>query len=119
MTTHKTQLSDDWTIPTGLTRQARAAAKVIRDFAAEQGLTAAGGRVFYTPAEWRQRGEDYCRDAELVIVYDGADISAAISMDRAMDYRSYAALDQLAERLAARGLHLEEGTVWYAGLYAA
>ena len=108
-------LGSDWDIPTGLCRAARKGAEVIRKFALTHGLTHTGGRVFYSPQEWAQRGEQHATRSLLVIVYDGASIRQALSFD-GLDY---AMMDKLLNHLDAPDIYTEEMTCWYAGLYNA
>ena len=57
------KIADDWKIPAGLSAKARAAAKAIRKFAFDKGLDYSGGPIFYSPKQWRERGESYCLGA--------------------------------------------------------
>lgn len=112
------KIADDWKIPAGLSAKARAAAKAIRKFAFEKGLDDSGGPIFYSPKQWRERGESYGESCELIVVYDGADIRTALSFDRAYDFGSYAPLEELAAELRRLGVYAEECTCWFSGIYA-
>ena len=106
----------DLEIPTGLSQKGRQAARVIVAFLKEKELTETGGcRVFYTPREWKARGEKYGTTSELVVVYDGAEAAYAL----AMDYEMYKAIDELQARLDAIGVFFEEATCWYGSIHIA
>lgn len=110
--------NQDWKIPTGLSAKGRKAAFAIRNFAKANGLSFTGGcKVFYSPAEWKARGEQYCTTSELIVVYEGADLGLATSMDRAYDFGSYDLQEKLIDVLAEIGLYTEEATGWYGGVY--
>lgn len=119
--------------PPGLSREGRTAYDVVLKFLKEKGLDHTGGcRLFYSPAEWKARGEKYGTSSHLVIVYDGADARHALSFDGAEELASmcedvyeqdseaspYRLFEELQERLAKHGLHSEECTGWYAAVYS-
>jgi hypothetical protein len=101
------ELSKDWDIPEGLSPLGVAAAQTIRQQAVQQGLVNAGGcKVFYSPQEWRERGEQYGTESELVVVYDGSDA------------RYLAEFNPVVEEVLGRlNLFVECCTHWYAAVY--
>jgi len=113
-----------WEIPTGLSRLGRKAAYVIRDFCKKHGLDDTGGcKVFYTPKQWRERGEKYGCKSELIVVHDGGDHSVCVSMDAAYDnfcgvfgnpYRLY---EELGAKLADAGVYMEGCYRWQSAVY--
>lgn len=110
-----TTLGPHWDIPKTLTRAGRKAAEAIRDFCIERGLTHAECRVFYSPEEWRARGERHATSSLLVVVYDGAAVRRALSFDGG-DYATVEALRQVLDPL---DVFSEECTGWYSGIYNA
>jgi len=91
--------------------------EVIRSFLVEKGLDDCGGcKVFYSPTEWKARGEKYCTGSTLVVVYDGADARRAFNMDYGYETK-YKHMNDINERLDAVGVFPEEGTGWYCGIY--
>jgi len=101
------ELSKDWNIPEGLSLLGDVAAQIIRTQAVRQGLTNAGGcKVFYSPAEWAERGEQYGCESELVIVYDGSEARYLAEFN-----------DTVGNVLAREGLFIECCTCWYAAVY--
>ena len=89
-------------------------ADIILGLARERDLTYTGGcRAFYSPAEWRERGETYGNKALLVVVHDGGDLSAFFNYDCG----AYLLIDAMTERLRAHGLYAEPCTGWYTGIY--
>ena len=95
----------------------RRAHKVIVDFMKERGLCYSGGKIFYSPMEWADRGETTGRGSVLVIIHEDADIGIALDHDRAMQSR-YVALEELSERLAAVGCFAESINGWSTAIYA-
>lgn len=101
-------------------------------------LSTGGCRTFYSPKEWEERGEEYARGSELVVVYDGGDVRPFFSMDAAYDldmmlaehyraygksmpadYKPYRRYEAMREKLAEVKVYPEEGTGWYSGIYKA
>ena len=100
-------LSKDWDIPEGLSTNGVLAAEAFRQQAVQQGLTNSGGcKVFYSPEEWRQRGERYGCESELVVVYDGSEARYLAEFN-----------DGMAWALEQEGLFVECCTHWYAAVY--
>lgn len=109
-----TKQRDDWEIPTGLSKQGRIAAKIIRDFAEEYDLLGTGGcKIFYAPKEWAKKGWDYGNGSDLVIVYEGAEIGDAFEYDR----EQYKLIEKLRKRLEEYGVFTECGTSWMSAVY--
>ena len=101
------ELSKEWDIPEGLSLLGDVAAQIIRQQAVQQKLTNAGGcKVFYSPQEWRERGEQYGCESELVVVYDGSDARYLAEFNPGIE-----------EVLAREGLFIECCTHWYAAVY--
>jgi len=68
--------------------------------------------AFYTPEEWKARGEVHCTKSKLVMTYEG-EINHVINgyTDDPMNYATLVAtLDKL-------GYWFECGTSWYCGFY--
>lgn len=104
-----------WEIPAGLTKKGREAATVIVDFLKEKGLTDhGGGGKFYTPKEWRKRGECYGTNSLLIVTHDGGDHACAFNWD----YEAYSVMEELTQRLAKIGVYVEQCTSWYSAIYS-
>ena len=100
--------------PEGLSPRGNKAYEIICRFLEAHDLAFTGGcRLFYSPAEWRERGESYCGNSELVIVYDGAEAKYALSLDGLR----YDIHELLRSELGDVDLFTEEGTHWYSGVY--
>ena len=109
-----TRQRNDWEIPTGLSKQGRIAAKIIREFAEEYDLLGTGGcTIFRTPKEWKALGWDYGNGSDLVIVYEGAEIAHAFEYD----HENYALIEKLRKRLEEYGVFTECGTSWMSAVY--
>jgi hypothetical protein len=107
-------IKEQWPIPTGLPRKGRLAAKLILEFLAEKGLTDhGGGGKFYSPKEWRERGESYAQGSQLVITHDGGDHACAFNYD----YEAYALMEELRGRLQPHGIYIEQCASWFSAVY--
>lgn len=107
----------DLAMPLGLSELGQRAYQAIIDKAEEFGLMYTGGcKVFYSPKEWRERGEEHGLNSELIIVYDGADIGHLFSLDKDTD-GSYRHIDVIQKALEHLGLYTEECTCWYSAVY--
>lgn len=101
--------------PEGLSELGRAAyRKIVEVLAASGALHSGGCRVFYSPQEWRERGESYGLRSELIVVYDGGDHRRFFNNDGfglAMD------CDRIVNALNGIGLYFEPCTGWYCAVY--
>ncbi len=121
--------------PEGLSEKGNVAYDVIIAALQKAGLSddTGGCKTFYSPDEWKARGEQYGTSAHLVIVYDGAlqsvfnsmvagDLAydlACLRQDLGFDAREVQPTlnDKISTELAACGLFIEECTGWYAAVY--
>lgn len=107
-------MSNDWPIPADLSDDGRKVAETILAFLTEKDLTYhGGGGKFYSPQQWRDRGEDYGTDSLLVITHDGGDHAGAFNID----YEQYQLIEQLRDRLVPLGVFSEQCTSWYSAVY--
>ena len=104
-------------IPEGLSPGGQAAAEAIVALLTKRGATDTGGcRTFYTPQEWRDRGEEYGLNSILIVVYDGGDVGAFFTMDK--DYPQYKRTNEMTKALDEAGpYHSEECHCWYSAIY--
>jgi hypothetical protein len=72
-----------------------------------------GCRPFYTPAEWRERGEEYGLSSELIVVHDGGDYALFFNYA----YGAYSAIDAMDTALREAGYYAESCTSWYTAIY--
>lgn len=79
------------------------------DFKFETG----GCKTFYSPREWKERGELYGTSSVLVVVYDGGDVSMFFNTDKEQ-VRLYTGMY---EALKAAGFYTEEATGWQSSIY--
>jgi len=101
-------------LPDGLSPLAIQVANKIIDLANEHGLRVPPThRIFYTPQEWDQRGEDYGTDSMLIVVHDGDEIGALFSYD----HECYAFIESTDAALKAIGAYAEPCTMWYTAIY--
>lgn len=107
-------MTDKLTVPTGLTRKGRTAAKAILAFLKERKADNTGGcRAFYTPDEWAERGETYGTESLLVVVHDGGDHAPYFNLD----YCAYEAWEAMNAHLRKHGVYAEQCTCWYTAIY--
>jgi len=76
-------------------------------------LHTGGCRTFYTPQEWRQRGESYGLNSQLIVCYEGSAIAPFFNMEHGCD-GWYTAMQGALNSL---GFYSEECTSWYSAIY--
>jgi hypothetical protein len=114
-----TEVSKDFEIPEGLSKLGRNAAETIVKTARHRmGADASGGgcRAFYTPEEWKERGESYGLTAKLIVVHDGGDLMPFFNLD--YDYMSgFVFTEAMNDALRKIGCYYETCTCWYSAVY--
>jgi hypothetical protein len=106
-------MSDYNARPDGLSEKGNAAYDAIRRVMTKRNATDTGGcKTFYSPAEWKARGEDYGCESELIIVYDGGDVRSLMMVDDMYDVH-----EDIDKALDELGLYVEHCTGWYAAVY--
>lgn len=101
-------------IPPGLCPLGQAAAEAVVQLLKERDSSYTGGcRVFYTPAEWAERQEEYGTSSLLIVVHDGGDHASFFSWD----YERHAHIEAVDDRLEPLGLYAEQCTGWYSAIY--
>lgn len=78
-----------------------------------ESLDTGGCRTFYTPKEWEERGELFCTDAELIVVFDGGDVAPYFNMS----YCQMDLVEKMQTALEKVGMYYEYGMSWYCGIY--
>jgi len=74
-----------------------------------------GCHTFYTPAQWKEKGEKHGTEdpCKLLIVHDGGDFANLCDYG----HTNYTLMDSFKEELEKRGYWLEQATGWYSCLY--
>ena len=72
-----------------------------------------GCKAFYTPEEWKEKGERYGTESALVLVHDGGDLAPFCNLD----YQCYERHEALNQALDKIGYYFESCTHWYAAVY--
>jgi hypothetical protein len=104
----------DRAIPPELSIRGKEAAQLILDFLLAERLTGTCGcRAFYSPQQWKERGEEYGHDALLILVYDAGDIG--MCMDPAEGQHEL--VDQFRENLDRHGFVIEPLSHWCSAIY--
>lgn len=99
--------------PEGLSELGSKAYDIIRAYLDRHHLDfTRGDKAFYSPAEWQARGEDYERNSELIVVYDGGDIRECFD-----PHEGWAHCEAMNEKLRDVGLYSEPCACWYAAIY--
>lgn len=112
----KTKSTEDLARPDDLSPKGQRAHQVIMRLLEEYDLTYTGGcKAFYSPLEWKDRGESYGHTSELVVVYDGGDVQHFFTLDGSSSYTLY---ERMREALEAEGMYWEECTRWYCAIYS-
>ncbi len=113
-------MNKDFQIPEGLSARGEQAAHLVRGIAASiynktdaDDLDLGGCRAFYTPKEWKERGEPYGKGACLIICHDGGDLAPVFNLD----YESYMTYDTMFGRLLAEGFLAEQMYGWCTAIY--
>lgn len=108
--------------PEGLDAKGERAYEVITAFLKARGMTYTGGcKAFYSPKEWRERGEEYGLKSCLIVAHDGGDHARAFSMDacyvrgRAEEYEVH---ESMQKTLGKVGCFAEQCTIWYTAIYS-
>lgn len=104
-------MSSDLEIPEDCPELTR---KVVETILRVSGATSGGGcKAFYTPEEWRLRGEQYGTRSILIICHDGGDLAPWFNMD----YGCYQKIETMADELKKLGVFAESCTCWYTAIY--
>jgi hypothetical protein len=108
--------------PEGLDETGERVYAVIAVFLKSRGMAYTGGcRVFYSPKEWCERGEQYGKKAVLIVVHDGGEHARAFSFDacyvngRAEEYEP---CESMQDALGEEGCFAEQCTCWYTAIYS-
>jgi hypothetical protein len=100
--------------PPGLDADGKKAHKAIMSVMRRYDPDPGGCQTFYTPAQWKERGEDYGTESKLIVVYDGGDVGAFFNYDRDDGYRF---TTEMQAALKKAGFYYEECTHWYCAIY--
>jgi hypothetical protein len=76
-------------------------------------LWGGGSRAFYSPLEWRARGESCGNGAALVVVHDGGDAASYFNWD----YGDEKAAEAMGKLLSKLGYFAESCSSWATGIY--
>jgi hypothetical protein len=127
--------NEDLKMPEGLDKDGESAYRTVVEYLEKHKLLFTGGcRVFYSPEEWKERGEQYGRESKLIVVYDGAEARYCFSMDACYEHEDfvqelidsglkvakrnrYALYEDMQAELSKIGLFFEECTGWYSAVY--
>ena len=114
----KIKLNQDWRVPTGLSREARKLVFAIRKLAFGFAWSAGGQKVFWSPKEWAEKGEQYGKGAELVILHEGGDHAPFFSLDHASyDLNPYVDFEFTMAFLKKHGYWAEGLYTWSTAIY--
>lgn len=101
--------------PEQLSKRGRQAYAVVMRVLKRFGATDTGGcKAFYSPKEWKARGESYGLESELIVVYDGGDHRGAFEPEAEHEDSMHNAMDAALKEV---GLYFEPCTGWYSAIY--
>ena len=101
-------------MPEGLSAKGRVAAEAILTLLKRDEATHTGGcKMFYSPEEWKARGEAYGIGSLLIVCHDGGDHAGYFNWD----YENYEAVAAMNAALGAVGCYVESCTCWYSAIY--
>ena len=72
-----------------------------------------GCRTFYSPAEWKERGEEYGLESELILCHDGGDFASLLNSS----YGCYDQMERFSKAMEKYGYYVEQCTSWYSAVY--
>lgn len=78
-----------------------------------QSPSGGGSRAFYSPKEWRERGESYGQQSVLILCHDGGDLAPLCNWD----YECYKSMEAFKDFLRQKGFYVEQCTSWYSAVY--
>jgi hypothetical protein len=108
--------------PEGLDETGERAYEVVAAFLKARGMAYTGGcRVFYSPKEWCERGEQYGKKAALIVAHDGGEHARAFSFDACHVYgraEEYEPWESMQDALGEVGCFAEQCTCWYTAIYS-
>ncbi len=101
--------------PEGLCEKGNQAYDIImRALTVYDKLNTGGCQTFYSPQEWKDRGEAYGCESVLIVVHDGGDHRPFFTLDGEV----YAMYEFLLETLSNEGgMYQETCTCWYTAIY--
>ncbi len=105
-------LRHDLDVPAGANETQRLIHSTIMRVVGHDAYTG-GCRAFYTPDQWKARGELYGLNAALVVCHDGGDLPLYFNYD----YQADRMIDKMNKALEAIGYYAEPCTSWYTGIY--
>lgn len=122
---------DGLVMPDGLNAQGRRAHDIITTYLkAHRRTDTGGGKAFYSPSQWKERGEQYGTESCLIVTYDGGALRPVLNMDEAyaLDCVAritgrgkgvpYALYEGMQTKLREAGLYFEECTGWFSAVYS-
>ena len=79
------------------------------------GPDASGGgcHAFYTPEEWKERGETYGLNSILIVVHDGGNLAPLLNLD----YMEYDLHNRMTSAFDDTDFYVEQCTGWSSAIY--
>jgi len=106
-------MGNDMELPLDCSLATRAHAAIMAVLEKHKATKTGGCKAFYSPEEWRARGEQYAQESVLVVVYDGGAHRPFFTLDECQ----YDLCEEMQAALKPLGLYFEESTCWYGGVY--
>ena len=103
-------------MPEGLSDIGKAAYKKIVRVLELSNIIDIDYKIFYSPQEWKDRGELYGLESHLIIVHDGGNICRFFNLDYAM-MDGYIKYEFMRTELEDSEIYTEQCTNWYSAVY--
>jgi hypothetical protein len=105
---------NDFDRPDGLDLRGVAAFDALLGFIRSHDIESGGGcRAFYSPDEWRARGEQYGLNSVLIVCHDGGGLAPVFNLD----YECYKLHDEMQRVMRLHGFFAQDCTGWYSAVY--
>jgi len=102
----------DFEIPSDLTQESHKIATTISDLLGDE-ASGGGCRAFYSPEEWKERGEKYGVESLLILVHDGGELAPYCNHD----YEDSMKMEMISAALRPLNAYIEQCTSWYSAVY--
>ena len=103
----------NYAMPDGLNPNGVFAYNIIRLLKRRNALSSGGCKAFYSPDEWKARGEEYGHGAVLIVVHDGGSHAPFFNLD----YCKYEAHNAMFKQFERTCFYIEQCTSWYSAVY--
>lgn len=105
-------MDEGYKIQQGMTSEQRKVRAVVMRTMGSKAYSG-GCRAFYTPEEWKAKGERFGTESVLVLVHDGGTLASFCNWD----YCETDRVERLQRNLREAGYFIEQCTTWFSAVY--